>query len=231
MMEAQDGLVTEAAVTPRDRPLLEFEVRNVTPIAHAAAPTLRFELAIDEGSEREIFAIALSVSIEIEPAQRRYDPETRERLVELLGDPARIGAPTRTMHWTRLGVLVPAFSGSTTVGVDVLCNYDLEVGATSYFHTVTDGEVPLAFNFNGGVYYQGDDGRLQIVQVDWDSHASYRMPVEAWKRMIAMHYPFRDWVALHTETLEALRRRRAELGLPTFDATVAELLREARDAG
>jgi len=229
-METHDGLATEPVVR-RDRPHLDFEVRNVTPLANAAAPTLRFELAIDEGTEREIFAIALSVSIEIEPAQRRYDPETRERLVELLGDPQKIGAPTRTMHWTRLGVLVPAFSGSTGVGVDVLCNYDLEIGATSYFHAVEDGEVPLAFNFNGNVYYQGDDGRLQIVQVDWDSHASYRMPVEAWKRMIEMHYPFRDWLALHSETLEALRRRRSERGLPTYDATVAELLRETEDAG
>ncbi len=227
-MEARDGLATEPAIAP-DRPQLGFEVRNVTPIAHAAAPTLRFELAIDEGSERQIFTIALSVSIEIEPAQRRYDPETRERLVELLGDAQKIGAPTRTMHWTRLGVLVPAFSGSTTVGVDVLCNYDLEIGATSYFRTVADGEVPLAFNFNGNVYYQDDDGRLQIVQIDWESHASFRMPVEAWKRMIQMHYPYRDWIALHSDTIEALRKRRSERGLPTFDACVEELLREAGD--
>jgi hypothetical protein len=47
--------------------------------------------------------------------------------------------------------------------------------------------------------------------------------------MIKMHYPFREWVAVHSDTLEALRRRRAERGLPTFDETVAELLREAGD--
>ena len=225
-MEAHDGLVTEPAPTPRDRPLLDFEVRNVTPVAHAAAPTLRFELAIDEGSEREIFTIALSVSIEIEPAQRRYDPETRERLVELLGDPQKIGAPTRTMHWTRLGVLVPAFTGSTTVGVDVLCNYDLEIGATSYFHAVEDGEVPLAFNFNGSVYYQGEGGQLQIVQISWEESSSYRMPIEVWQRMIETFYPNRGWIPAGEGTIERLRRFKLEQGLPSYEAALERLLEE-----
>ena len=47
--------------------------------------------------------------------------------------------------------------------------------------------------------------------------------------MIEMHYPFRDWIALHSDTIKALRKRRSERGLPTFDATVEELLREAGD--
>lgn len=227
-MEGQQQVVEQATAEP-DRPQLEFEVRAVEPVQHAAAPTLRFDLGIRETTGREVFTIALSASIEIEPAQRRYDPQTRERLIELMGDPKRIGSPTRTMHWTRVGLLVPGFSGSTSVGIDVLCNYDLEVGASNYFHALADDVAPLVFHFNGSVFYGGDDGRLQIVQISWDASESFRMPVEAWQRMIAMHYPFRDWIALHADTIEALRKRRAERGLPTFDATVEELLREDGD--
>lgn len=228
-MEEGHQQVVDQPTAESDRPLLGFEIRGVQPVEYAAAPTLRFDLGIEESSGRDVFTIALSVSIEIEPAQRRYDPQTRERLVELLGDPKRIGAPTRTMHWTRLGLLVPAFKGETSVGMEVLCNYDLEVGASNYFQALPEGEAPLAFHFNGSVFYGGPDGRLQIVPIPWDASESFRMPVEAWRRMIAMHYPYRDWIALHTETIEALRKRRAQRGLPTFDACVEELLREAGD--
>ena len=221
--------VVDQATPEADRPQLAFEVRGVEPVQHAAAPTLRFELGIEESSGREVFTIALSASIEIEPAQRRYEPQTRERLIELMGDPKKIGSPTRTMHWTRVSQLVPAFSGSTTVEIDVLCNYDLEVAATNYFHALTEGEAPLVFHFNGSVFYGGEDGRLQIIQIPWDASESFRMPVGAWERMISMHYPYRDWIALDAETIEALRARRAQRGLPTFDATVQELLRRAGD--
>jgi hypothetical protein len=205
-------------------PDLSFEISAVEPAPNAAAPTLRFRLEVREGSGRQIFAIALATSIEIELAERRYDEETRERLVELLGEVGRVGAPIRSMHWTRIDALIPAFSGSISHGIEVPCTYDLEVAATKYFHALADGEVPLAFHFNGNVYYQGDGDRLQIVQIPWDLSASFRMPVEAWKRMIEIHYPFRGWVPLHTQTIDALRRFKAQRGLPTFDVAVERLL-------
>jgi hypothetical protein len=205
-------------------PDLSFEISAVEPAPNAAAPTLRFRLEVSEGSGRQIFAIALATSIEIELAERRYDEATRERLVELLGEVGRVGAPVRSMHWTRVDALVPAFSGSTSHGIEVPCTYDLEVAATKYFHALADGEAPLAFHFNGNVYYQGDRERLQIVQIPWDLSTSFRMPVEAWRRMIEIHYPFRGWVPLHTETIDALRRFKTQRGLPTFDVAVERLL-------
>ena len=120
--------------------------------------------------------------IAIEPAERRYDAETRERLTELLGDPARIGAPIRIVPWAQVDVLVQPFRGSTTVEVPVPCSYDLEVAAANYFRSLADGEVPLRFHFNGSVYYGDADGRLQIVQLSWEESSGYRMPVAAWQR-------------------------------------------------
>ena len=113
----------------------------------------------------------------------------------------------------------------------MLCNYDLELAATKYFHSVEDGQIPLTFHINGSLYYPGDDGGLQIVQVPWDTVADYSMDVGVWKRMIDAYYPHRGWVPLERETLEDLRRERARRGLPTFDATLAQLLSESRGRG
>ena len=38
----------------------------------------------------------------------------------------------------------------------------MEVASSKYLYGLPDGEVPLAFNFNGTVHYRGDDGRLQM---------------------------------------------------------------------
>ena len=78
------------------------------------------------------------------------------------------------MHWTSESVLLPSFVGSTTAEIEVHCNYDVELAAAKYFHSVDDGEIPLAFHFNGSIYYAGAEGRLQVVQVPWDTTADSR---------------------------------------------------------
>ena len=44
------------------------------------------------------------------------------------------------------------------------------------------------------------------------------------RALIEQRYSSGGFVRLQADTLEALRRRRAELGLATFDATIAEAL-------
>ena len=146
-------------------------------IEHAAAPTLSFTLRLDDDSGREVFMAGLRVQIQIEPAKRPYDDESKAKLTELFGEPHRWTTTAQRMHWTSESVLLPSFTGSTDAEIEVLCNYDVELAAAKYFHSVTDGEIPLAFHFNGSVYYSGDDGRLQIVQVPWDTRADFTMPV------------------------------------------------------
>jgi hypothetical protein len=207
-----------------EQPTPSFEIRGARAPVHSLAPTLIFELEVDDPSDLQVFTIALAVQIAIEPAQRRYDEETRERLTELLGEPGRIGSPVRTMHWAQVDVLVQSFRGMTTVEVPVQCNYDLEIAATNYFHSLLDGEVPLVFHFNGGIYYEGEGDRLQIVQLSWEESSNYRMPIEIWRQMMAAHYPHRDWLAASGETIERLRRYKLEQGLPSYEAALERLL-------
>ena len=204
-------------------PAPEFEVLGVEPVAHAAAPTLRFALRVTE-PERPLHAIALSAQINIDPARRTYDAETRERLVELFGPAERWAATTRSFLWTQVGALVPGFTGSTEFALTVPCTYDLEISAAKYFYSLPDGEVALSFLFNGMVLYSGEADRLQVAQVPWSCTARWRMPVAAWKRVMDAYYPGGGWVRLQTETLDALASLKAQRGDHSFDDTVRALL-------
>jgi Family of unknown function (DUF6084) len=200
-----------------------FEVVSAEPVAHAAAPTLRFTLRVTEAAERALHAIALSAQINIDPARRTYDDETRSRLVELFGPAERWASTTRSFLWTQVGALVPEFTGAAEFTLTVPCTYDLEISAAKYFYSLPDGEIPLTFHFSGTVLYS-EEGRVQIAMVPWSCSAKYKLAVADWKAMMALYYPGGGWVRLETATLDRLQERKAETGLPSFDACVAELL-------
>jgi Family of unknown function (DUF6084) len=198
-----------------------FEVLGAEPVAHAAAPTLRFALRVSEPSGADVHAIALSAQLQIDPARRAYDDATRERLVELFGAPERWAATTRSFLWAQLGTVVPAFRDGAEFPLDVPCTYDLEVAAAKYVYSLPDGEVPLTFHFSGTMLH----GPMQVAMVPWSCSAAFRLPVETWRSLMAAYYPGGAWVRLETGTLDALAARKAAGGLPSYDATIAELLR------
>jgi hypothetical protein len=202
-----------------------FSVLDVEPVPHTAAPTLRFHLHVEDPLGRAIHTIALSTQIQIEPARRTYDDATRTKLVELFGAPERWAATTETFRWAHVSALVPGFTGATSFAIEVPCTYDLEIAATKYFYSLPGGEVPLSFLFNGMVLYSGEADRLQVAQVPWSCTARWRMPVEAWRRVMAAYYPGGTWVRLHEDTLDALAARKAADGHHSFDALITELLR------
>lgn len=205
----------------------EFAVAGVEPQEHAAVPTLVFTLRATEPGGFDVATIALNAQIHIDPARRTYDEPTRELLVDLFGEPERWALTTESFLWARVSTLVPSFTGETAFELPVPCTYDLEVAATKYFYSLPDGLVPLTVHFSGTVLYRGGDDRLQMVQAPW-SDARHRFPVETWRRAIEAHYSGSGWVRLGNETLDRLVRRKAELGLPSFDATVERLLSEER---
>jgi hypothetical protein len=203
---------------------LEFAVLGARPVRYAAAPMLTLDLQIDETGGREVYMVALSIQLMIDPARRRYDDATRARLVELFGAPERWAVTTRSLVWSKLDVVVPAFTGSTTVSVPIACHYDLELAAAKYLHSLPDGEAPLALHFNGMIYYPGENGGLQMVLIPWSKSIDFRMPVSVWRETIEHYYPATSWIAVRTDTFEALQKEKLERGLATLDACVSELL-------
>jgi hypothetical protein len=197
-----------------------FEVLDAEPVAHAAAPTLRFTLRVTDPSGEDVHAIALAAQVQIDPARRAYDEATRERLVELFGAPERWAATTRSFLWAQVGTVVPSFRGTAEFALDVACTYDLEVAAAKYVYSLPDGDVPLTFHFSGTILH----GQMQVAMVPWSCSAAFKLPVETWRGLMASHYPGGGWVRMETETLDALAARKAASGLPTYDATIRELL-------
>jgi hypothetical protein len=203
-----------------------FEVIAATGRRHAAVPALDFDVHVSEPDGRSVYMIALSVQVMIEPARRRYADAERERLADLFGPPERWAMTTHSLVWHQVDVVVQTFTGATTFKVPIPVSYDLEVVAAKYFYGLEDGEVPLAFNFNGTVMYRGEDGGVQMSLVPWSCSAEFKMPVSAWRELIEHYYPRTGWIALHAETLDALRAEKVRRGLPTIDACVAELVAE-----
>lgn len=211
---------------PSRAPEPEFGVLGVRQVRHAASPMLSLDLEVSEPSGRQVYMVALRIQLMIEPARRSYDEATRERLAELFGPPERWASTARSLVWAQLDVVVPAFTGRTTVAVPIACSYDLELAASKYLNSLPDGEAPCALHFNGLVYYRGDDGGLQMVLVPWNKSIDFRMPVSVWRETIEHYYPNTSWVAVRSQTLDALQREKLTRGLATFDACVAALLAE-----
>ena len=205
---------------------LEFAALGARPVKYAAAPMLALDLQISETSGREVYMVALTIQLMIDPARRRYDEATRERLVELFGAPERWAVTTRSLVWSQLDVLVPAFTGSTTVSVPISCHYDLELAAAKYLHSLPDGEAPLALHFNGMIYYPTENGGLQMVLIPWSKSIDFRMPVSVWQETIAHYYPSTTWIAVRSQTFDALQREKRARGLATLDACVGALLKD-----
>ena len=218
---------TPVSDAPWAGPEPEFAVLGARPVRYAAAPLLSLDLQVSEPSGHQVYMIALHVQVMIEPARRAYDDATRVKLLELFGEPERWAVTTRSLVWTQLDVLVPAFTGSTTVAIPVACSYDLELAAVKYLHSLPDGMAPMALHFNGTVYYRGEDGALQMVLVPWSTSIDFRLPVSVWRETITHYYPKMGWAALGTDTLEALQQAKLARGLATLDATVAALLAES----
>ncbi|MDX6377645.1 MAG: hypothetical protein QOE98_1948 [Gaiellaceae bacterium] len=210
-----------APITP------EFSVVAVTAAEDTAAPALRFHLEVAETSGRDVFTIALTAQINIDPARRGYDAETRERLTDLFGEPERWAATTHSFLWAHATTLVPSFAGSTRFTILVPCSYDLELAAAKYFYSLPADEVPLSFHFSGSILHRGEDGQVQVVLVPWSCSAQWKMPVEIWRGMMQRFYPNGAWARLHADTVARLRRRQVERGSVSLDACIAELLDNA----
>ena len=206
-------------------PDLDFKVTGIEPAAKGLVPLLNFQLEVtNTPAEQSIHAVILQAQIQIQTTQRRYEPAEKEKLKDLFGTPERWGSTLRTRLWTLANTSLRAFAGSTTAVLTVPCTYDLNVATTKYFHALESGDVPLLFLFSGTVFYEADDGRLQVQQISWNKECAFRMPIQAWQDLMDYHYPRTGWLTLHRDTLDRLYAFRRDHGLTSWDETIDELL-------
>lgn len=204
---------------------LKFACLSAVSEKFAAGPTLIFRLEISETTGERVHAIALRVQMRIEPAKRRYSPEESERLDNLFGDPSRYADTLKPLQFAFANVMVPSFTGSVEVEIPVPCTYDLEIASTSYFHGLSDGEIPLLLLFSGTVFTKGESG-FSVAQVPWSCEAEYRLPVSEWRLMMNQFFPNSGWVRLSRETLDALGTFKNVRALPTWEHAISALLDE-----
>jgi uncharacterized protein DUF6084 len=207
-------------------PDLNFEVVGAEVPPFAAVPTLVFKLSVENSNAQErISSVALRCQIQLAVTRRRYSPNEQARLLEVFGEPKRWGETLRSLLWTTVSTVVPQFSGSATVDLPVPCTYDFEVVSTKYFDALEDADIPLTFLFSGTIFYEGEEGYVQVGQISWSKDASYRLPVATWRAMIDRYYPNSAWIRLHKDVFDRLYQYKAIHGLPTWEEVIERLVR------
>jgi Family of unknown function (DUF6084) len=214
------------AVAGKTLPSLAFSVVSAGAVRFAAAPTVAFGLRIE--SDDPVRSLALNTQIRIAPARRRYSERDQQRLVELFGEPDRWGETLRTFRWAQVSALVPPFETDTSVELAVPCTYDLEVATAKYFYALDEGDVPLEFLFSGTIFFLARDGGLRTAQVPWTSEATYRMPAQVWHDAMQLHFPGSAWLRIQGDVFDRLVAYKTRRALPTWEATLDELLEGRR---
>jgi hypothetical protein len=211
-------------------PDLLFAMEGAETVRFAAIPLLAFKLHItNTPSDELIHTVALRAQIQIEPTRRNYSADEQKRLLDLFGSPDRWGQTLRSLLWTHVNMMVPRFTGSTAVDLQVPCTFDFNIAATKYFHGLSSGDLSLCFQFSGTVFYQAADRTLQVSPISWDKEATFRLPVNVWKDLMDEYYPNSAWLAIQRDTFERLYNFKVREAIPTWEETLERTLASIRE--
>jgi hypothetical protein len=206
-------------------PDLKFRVEQASVVPFAVAPTLAFELRIDNSMPGQmIHTVALRCQIQIEVTRRRYTPEEQASMRDLFGEPDRWSQTLHTLLWTHVSAVVPSFQGTKLTPLHVPCTFDFNVAATKYFEGLTAGEIPLQFLFSGTVFYADAEGVLQVAPISWEQEARYKLPVKVWREMMDSYYPNTVWLNLRRDAFDRLYQYKVERGILTWEQALESML-------
>jgi hypothetical protein len=207
---------------------LAFDCVGARAERYSVLPGFVLQLRISETSGERVEAVALRCQIRIEPHRRRYSAVEAERVHDLFGGTDRWADTVKPLQLTTVSVMVPGFTGSTTIDLPLTCSYDLEIASARYFSALEDGVIPLLLLFSGTVFGV-QDGRLRVQQVSWSKETSYPLPVSVWRETVNLHFPNSAWLRIHQDTLDALQRFKSRNALPTWDSTLRALLAQIEE--
>jgi hypothetical protein len=210
-------------------PDLAITVEKADAVPFAATPTIAFKLRVANPDAAEtIHTVVLRCQIQIEVARRRYTALDQERLRDLFGEPERWGQTLRNLLWTNTSVVIPPFSGATTVDLQVPCTFDFSVATTKYFNGLGEGDIPVCLMFSGTVFYAGPEGVLCVAPISWEKETRFRVSLKVWKDMMDSYYPNSAWLCLRRDIFEELHKFKVERGIPTWEQAFEMLLAAQR---
>jgi hypothetical protein len=211
-------------------PDLTVTVANAEAVKYAATPSIAFELNLKNADPQEtVYTVVLRCQIQIEVARRKYSGQDQEKLRDLFGEPDRWGQTLRSMLWTHASVVVPQFTGSTVVSMQVPCTFDFNIAATKYFNGLADGDIPLCLMFSGTVFYEDGEGSLRMAPISWDKETRFRLPLKTWQDMMDIYYPNIAWLSLRRDVFERLHEYKVRHGILSWEQTIEQVLTEAED--
>jgi len=202
---------------------LDFSCVSVTSDTYAAGPTLNIRLRVAERSGAKVHAIALRTQMRIEPQKRRYSATEAAQLGDLFGPTTRWADTLRPLQFAMVPAMVPGFTGETEFELSVPCTYDLEIAATTYFHALEEGDIPLVLLFSGTVF-TGDGSGFTVHPVSWKAETPCAVPVVVWREMMDRFFPNCGWIRLHRDTLLALGAYKNARAIPTWEQAITDLL-------
>jgi hypothetical protein len=78
--------------------------------------------------------------------------------------------------------------------------------------------------FSGTIFHETSDGALQIAQVPWEKEATFRLPVQTWRKMMDHYYPNSAWLRVRRDVFDELTAFKRRAGIATLDKALSELL-------
>ncbi len=209
-------------------PDLSFRIGNVSALPYAAVPTILAPVQIVNANPRQaVHSIVLNCQVQMEPAGRPYTAQEEAKLLDLFGERDRWARTMKAMLWTNSVLKVPGFAMESTVDLLLPCTMDFDVAATKFFYGLDAGYIPVSVLFSGTVFYAGENGAMQVMQIPWDREARFRLPVDVWKAAVAMHYPDSMWMRLQKDTFDRLYRYKVARGIPSMERMLERLLDRA----
>lgn len=206
-------------------PDLNFSVLGAEPVQYAAVPMIGFRLGVTSREPQEtIYTVALRCQIQLDVARRHYSAQEQASLKDLFGTPDRWGQTLKSMLWTHASVVVPQFTGSTEVQLQVPCTFDFNVAATKYFHGLSAGDLPLNFLFSGTTFYRDAEGAVQVAPISWDKESRFRLSLTVWREVMDLFYPNTAWMCLRRDVFERLYKLKVEQGITSWEQLLEELL-------
>ena len=155
-------------------------------------------------------------------------PRKEDQLYDQFGGTSQWIDSLHPFLWTHVSTAVPPFVGSTEVDLPDRLYLRFRGCRGRLPRSLADGEIPLVLLFSGTVFSRGPNG-LSVEPIPWDVETSYRMPVALWRQAMDTYFPNSSWLRVDRHTFLALRRFRAERGLPTWDQVAEQLLAAAAE--